>query len=348
LHDSPEIWHGVIQPNTGNSAQDRQKLVEYLNKTHDFYLKQGVFAHMSSEPYVFYLDITHDQKASSASNWKAYNLSLEYLEDITYNRFNKYLAKTLYEKFQGFQNATENLNPDEKTELGIAIPSLDTMDFSTSPDIQTRAAITKVTKQFFEIFNEKYLGDILKFVYNTGRYGDGTNTRADVAPVLISKRDEFMKRVLKDSNTVLENSIDQLVKTGLSRDIALATDVRAGQTSTGTNVLPPVYQNYLFGKQASSITSAKECSIVRGSTLPVEANRGYNILNVEPDIQKLSQYTALCFPGGTPAAADWWGGNTPLNLKTSTSSTFQLQNNKYKDYVIPTYDLLGQREISPT
>ncbi|MDD2745687.1 MAG: VCBS repeat-containing protein, partial [Candidatus Gracilibacteria bacterium] len=374
-NDSPEVWHGVIQPNTGDTAQDRQKLVEYLDKNHDFYTKQGVFANMSQEPYVFYLDVTHDQKAASAANWKSYNLGLEYLEDISYNRFNKHLAKTLYDKFQGFQDATEDVNPDELAELGIVVPKIDAMDFSSSPDVQTRTAITKVTKQFFEIFNEKYLGDILKYIYNTGRYGDGTNTRADIAPVLISKRDEFMKRVIKDTNTVLEDSIDQLVKNGLSRDIAIPTSVKVtktdnrytstsqaedplnpfaprangrSKTNTATDNDPPIYYNYYFGKAASTITSARECSIVRGSTLPVEANRGYNILNVEPDLKKLTPYTAECFPAGKPATGDFWGGNSPLNIKTTTGSIMQLNGNRYENYILPTFDLLGQKEITPS
>lgn len=377
-HDSPEIWHGVIQPNSGDSAQDRQKLVAYLQKTHDFYLKQGVFANMSQTPYVFYLDVLHDQKAASASSWKSYNLGLEYLEDLSYNRFNKHLAKTLYEKFQGFQDATADVNPAELAELGIEVPQMDTMNFDSSPDIQTRAAITKVTKQFYEVFNEKYLGDILKFVYNTGRYGDGKNTRADIAPVLVSKRDEFMKRVIKDSNSAIESSIDRLVQNGLASHLAIPVDIKitkvgsgSSSSSSSSNPTPPIYQNYYFGKQAASITSAKDCSIVRGSTLPVEANRGYNIMNAEPDVKKLTQYTSLCFPGGTPATGDWWGGNSPLNVKASTltaaeiaklqnstdpadfaaakdklSSKFELQNNRYTNYVLPTYDLFGQNEIT--
>ena len=99
------------------------------------------------------------------------------------------------------------------------------MDLSNSPDIQTETIIRKATKQFFEIFNEKYVGDILKFAYNTGRYSDGTNTKADVALTLIAKQDALAKQVLKDANALLESEIDRLVKNGLSRNIAIPVSI---------------------------------------------------------------------------------------------------------------------------
>ena len=40
-------------------------------------------------------------------------------------------------------------------------------------------------------------------------------------------------------------------------------------------------RSYFFGKEASTVTDADQCTIVRGSTLKVESNRGYNIKNVE-------------------------------------------------------------------
>jgi hypothetical protein len=194
--------------------------------------------------------------------------------------------------------------------------------------------------------------------------------------VLISKRDEFMKRVIKDSNTAIENSIDSLVQNGLASNIAIPVDFKlSGSGFLGSNTIstetPSTYQNYYFGKQASSITKAQECSIVRGSSLPVEANRGYNIMNTDSDIKNLTQNAALCFPGGKPSTSDWWGGNSPLNMKATDLSAeemeklqnatnpadfesvkdrlngkFQLQNNRYSNYVLPTYDLMGQNEIA--
>lgn len=164
--------------------------------------------------------------------------------------------------------------------MGIELPEMEIMDFTSIPDVQSREMVNKSVKQFFEVFNEKHIGDILKFVYNTGRYGSGNKVRADVGPVLISKQDEYMKRLLKDTNTALETQIDSLVKNGLSRDIALPVELNTlgpsaddGSPSAATSPEPPVYKNYFFGKDAAQIERANECSIVRGSALKVEANR---------------------------------------------------------------------------
>jgi hypothetical protein len=60
---------------------------------------------------------------------------------------------------------------------------------------------------------------------------------------------------------------------------------------------PPLYQNYYFGKNANDIQSASDCTIVRGSSIAVEANRGFNIANVEGDVATLGANARLCFSG---------------------------------------------------
>jgi hypothetical protein len=382
LRDTPEIWHGVMQPNTGSADGDTAKLAEFLDKTHDFYSKTGVFAQTSAEPSVIYLDLYHDQNATKPQDFKAYNTYLKYLEDLSYNRYNKYLAKELYDTYQSFQDPLKDVDPAELKAMGLEFPKVDAMDFSSTPDIQTRAAILKSVKQFFEVFNEKYIGDILKAVNNTGRYGDGKNTRVDIAPVLISKRDEFMKRVLRDGNTTVEGLINELVKNGLARDVLVpktASIVDLSKSTTNldgtkkpgpTDTDPPLYTNYYYGQNANEIKEAKDCTIVRGSSLKVEANRGFDISTVESDVSTLGANAPLCFAGSKWQTGDFWGGNSALNLKTNDlssaeiaqlwaatspadfvglegqlSTEFRLIGNRYTDFVRPTFSLKGQSEI---
>ena len=39
----PEIWHGVISPNTGDTESNITAIEDYFDKNHDFYLGEGVF-----------------------------------------------------------------------------------------------------------------------------------------------------------------------------------------------------------------------------------------------------------------------------------------------------------------
>lgn len=203
--EKPEIWHSVIRPNTGDAVKNNNELITFFNKTHDFYNKQGLFSpeNTRAEPRVFYMDTFHDQEASSPDIWKSYNLYLDNVEDITYRRFNKYLAKKLYDASQGFYSLNSASVTDPAIKSILDAYSGSTMDISKAPDITTKDIIEKSVKQFFEVFNAKYMGDILRYVHNTGRYGD-TDVRADSVPVVIAKKDLFMRTTLKDANTALE------------------------------------------------------------------------------------------------------------------------------------------------
>ena len=68
------------------------------------------------------------------------------------------------------------------------------------------------------------------------------------------------------------------------------------------------YKNYFFGQEADAITDMKQCSIVRGSTLTVEANRGYDVKNAEPDANLLQADLpgGACFLGGSAATTSYW------------------------------------------
>ncbi|MDQ1344302.1 MAG: hypothetical protein QG650_1022 [Patescibacteria group bacterium] len=102
--DVPEIWHGIVRSNAGDKDKDRERVAAFFDKTHEFYQKSGRFetAKFRQEPHVFYFDSYHDQLSSQVSEWKSYQLMLQNAEDLAYNRFNKHLAKTVYEAYQGY------------------------------------------------------------------------------------------------------------------------------------------------------------------------------------------------------------------------------------------------------
>lgn len=122
-----------------------------------------------------------------------------------------------------------------------------------------------------------------------------------------------MKRSLKDANTTFEGTIDALVRGGLARNVAvgLTHTINDDSASAGTPASEGApakpgtstkssrsYRNFIYGKQGADIKTAADCSIVRGSTLPVEANRGYDVTNSEADASLLQSDlpNGRCFP----------------------------------------------------
>ena len=113
------------------------------------------------------------------------------------------------------------------------------MDLTKAPDITTKDIIEKAVKQFFEVFNAKYMGDILRYVHNAGRYGDANNVRVDSAPVTIAKKDLFMRTSLKDANTSIEGIIDHMVRNKLAESIKVAIGYQATATSYSSGTTKP-------------------------------------------------------------------------------------------------------------
>lgn len=70
MHDAAEIWHGVINPALGREWQggsDIEMIGTFLDKTNDFYTKQGKFAQnliQTTSPRVFYYDGFAESKSA--------------------------------------------------------------------------------------------------------------------------------------------------------------------------------------------------------------------------------------------------------------------------------------------
>lgn len=153
-----------------------------------------------------------------------------------------------------------------------------------------------------------------------------------------------------------------MVATGLARNIPVATNHvittttyrsdGASEGGFGGGSLTPsksttTYANYFFGRKAETINRANQCTIVRGSTLTVEANRGYNIQQIEADSALLSSGGVGCFPGNKPALQSYWGGNSPLGLDMSDvkNGLTTLKSHVYRGFSRPIYDPAGAHEL---
>jgi hypothetical protein len=214
LDPSPEIWHSVVMPDTGNEVSDRADLKAFFDKTHAFHTSSDQFqpANTENPPYVFYFDGYHDQLATNLVSWKSYQRYMDHQEDFAYSRYNKHLAKQLVEEMQKDTDAELGASGKSLLDSLGQSSALATMNFDLVPDIQSKLIIEKATNPFYRILNAKYIGDILRYAYNSGRYGDANNGRVDIASVMVAKKDELVRETLKSANDLFEGMIDEIVK----------------------------------------------------------------------------------------------------------------------------------------
>ncbi len=346
-----EIWHGFISPNTGNRTQDIQEINEYFSKNNDFYTGGWLFQNTQGimngkldedllstyEPHVFYYDQIRETKAVKYVDYKAYEATLLYKEDLSYNRFSAELAEKLKANYFWAQS-------DYIGDVGSIFWS--GIDLSTMllwpttqniPDVQTRHIIQNTTKNFLQIFNGSALGDMRKNVHNAGRYNSwSSNVSVDLIPTLLTSLDMLSQTSVKNVNNDVEKIIDEVVKKGLSRNIAIPSEFQVGSWT---------YINFLYWMQWWKITSAWECSFYRGSTYSggnlVGANRAFNINNVQWDIDMCQRADTRWY---------WWG-NSPLNLDTTNSANWEIWKLKFSDptnAIVPLFDILWWLKTTDT
>ncbi|NDK10028.1 VCBS repeat-containing protein [Candidatus Gracilibacteria bacterium] len=365
----PEIWHGVISPNTGNVGDDIDSIKDYFDKNHDFYIGKGIFnqnkgiidgeateANDDYEPYVFYYDQFRENNALQYQKYVGYQAYLQNIEDITYNRYSKDLAGKVKDQVLGVQNleiADLLKNVDPSFDISGLSNGPDT---TGAPDVSTRYITDNATKKFLEIFNGSTLSEMRKHVFNAGRYNEGgSKVNVDMPPFLISVIDEVTAEVIKNVNTGLEEEITNLVAGGLSRNIAIPlTKSVVGNSSTGIGAsCKQEYTGYIVGTKSSDITNAAQCSVFRGSTLSgtlVEANRGININNVQSDTamcglaMKYDEASGKVISG----MSGFWGKNTPINLEglNNGNSGLKLGEHNLNGGIRPVFDILGSKESS--
>jgi hypothetical protein len=110
-----------------------------------------------------------------------------------------------------------------------------------------------------------------------------------------------------------------------------------------------VYDNFIYGRKASDIKNASECSLIRGSTFAgentrVEMNHAYSMTDTKNDSEKLNQDTKAGIICKKPTQS-YWGGNSPINEEYKNNEV-TLGEHRYDDFSQPILDLSGGKKTT--
>lgn len=234
----PELWHSVIAPHTGDVSQDIKKIQDFFARVYQYDAKQGQYADIGKNPQALYIDSVGDSEATSPGSFAAYEkLFVPNQESFSYNRYTKEFAQYLYANYitlmkeRGAALVPEFSKwkiPETQTP-SFAAPSIAswTESESNSPsflskaaDISTRIFSQELIPSFIKTLNEKYIGDISRWVHQSGRYYDGySKVRVDTMPELIQQRDKLSTQILQQINTTFETVINDYIERAMSVDI---------------------------------------------------------------------------------------------------------------------------------
>jgi hypothetical protein len=254
------------------------------------------------------MDSQAESRAASKGLLGVYEkLRIPQQEHLVYHRFTRKFAQYFYDTYLALMNSrgTSSVVPfSEWKPAGVQTNFLD-----TAGDISTNIFAKELIVPFLKVINEKYIGDISRWVHNTGRYYNGfSDVRVDTIPEIITKKDELSVQVIKELNDTLEKIIDTYVDQNMAMDIPILIS-RDGQKtiiekesyiSKGRTLTRQVnrnfnytYDNYFYGKKASEMTGADQCSLIRGSTFGgyntrAENNHAYSMLDAQNDSKKLN------------------------------------------------------------
>ncbi len=367
-----EIWHGLIVPNKWNNDEDIQAINDFFDKDHNFYEGQWNFINekwtitgkiweeiwKSYKPYVFYFDEFREQASLSYSKYQGYEAYLENKEDLNYSRYSKELAQKIQDRVLGAQrdkitDLIDNLDPaisDLSALSSGALDNLEWPDIWQTSAISTRFITKNVTKKFLETLNSSTLWEFRKDVHNAWRYnGTGSKVNVDTIAYLISILDKVWDNIILWVNNTLEKEIDTLVKWWLSRKIAIPLGISIqwnwGKVSSEWEVLEVCpnkrYTNFLYWNHWDEFKTAIDCSMYRWSATNswtlVEANRWYNIDNVQDDIN----VCRTIWTSSIGKTQGYWGGNSPVNFDAATFQTSELKLNSsnIKGAIRPLFDI---------
>lgn len=299
------------------------------------------------------MDSQEESRAASKGLLAVYEkLRLPQQEHLIYHRFTKKFAQYFYDTYLALMNSrgTSTVVPFSEWKP----TNTQTSFLDTASDISTNVFARELIVPFLKVINEKYIGDVSRWVHNTGRYYNGySDVRVDTLPEIITKKDELSAQVLKELNDTLEKVIDTYVDQNMALDIPLLVSrsgqktITENQTSGGrtrqvSRTFSYTYDNYFYGTKASDITDASQCSLIRGSTFGgystrTEMNHGYSMTAAQADSKKLNEDTKAGIVCKNPTQS-YWGGNSPINSEYTNGEPV-LGQHRYDDFSQPILDL---------
>ena len=201
-------------------TQDVKKIQDFFARVYRYDAKQGEYADVGQSPQTLYIDSVRDSTATSPGSFAAYeNLFVPNQESTAYNRYTKEFAQYLYTNYITLmKNRGTSVVPAFSTwkSSESSVPSF----LSTASDISTRMFSQELIPSFIKTLNEKYIGDIARWVHQSGRYYDGySKVRLDTMPKLIQQRDKLSTQILQQVNTTFETLINNYIESAMSVDI---------------------------------------------------------------------------------------------------------------------------------
>lgn len=199
----PEAWHGVMKAPSDDLA-GREKLATFFDKNHLYYEGETEYAEFDRK--LFFGDLLHEEEQMYEESYKRYVQYLNSLEDLAYQRYNKYWANELVGSMM--EDLPFNMdNPANQGENSFAA-SMQGDPLANLPDMYTKFIIDQQLIPYYKIFN-KYIAKLNDWTMYSARYKYG-----DVlsVPALIAMKDEYTKQYLKNVNSALETQFNKVAE----------------------------------------------------------------------------------------------------------------------------------------
>ena len=320
-----EVEFSFISPNTWDFKENINSLKKFFKKSHDYYTWQWAYKqtnaiinwkkdeeldHLLYRPYVFYYDYVREAKSFSKDLYESYLSTRKNNEDLAYTRYWQDLLWKMKWSFDKSQQSIADLA--KKVDPNLKIPSAATT-WATwiGYDIHLWMVIENLKRNFINSFWKWVMTDLRKDVFNAGRYNFWTEVNVDFLPHVVSNMDTIADEIIKQQNNELEKQVDEIVEK-ISRKIAVPMEFHEPWSD---------YANYLYGNRTSNITKAEQCSVFRGSSNLVEANRWYYTPHSQSDIERMRQMWIECLNWemwNMPWTQGLWWKYSPLNTDPNT------------------------------